>query len=241
MIYIQQDKKRKGAANILVRMLGILVILYVIYFFFAGYIAQGLYSVQKSAAFMLGFYDDSVRPVSENAYVASLETENAQLKELLGRAPEKNTSELAVILSRPPHTLYDSLIIDIGENSGLAPGDLVYADMNYLIGHIEAVHAASSVVKLFSSPGEKIEVLLGSSTIPVVAEGRGSGNFYIKVPRNIQVKEGDPIVVPSLHSLILGSAEKVDAGEGEAYAYIYFKLPVSFNSLRYVQVKKVVR
>lgn len=241
MIYIQQDKKKKMTFTSIVKMLVILAVLYVIYFFFSGSIAQGMHALQRSAAYVFGFYDNPVRPVAENAYITALEKENTELKALLGRVPEKDGSELAVILSRPPHTPYDSLVIDIGENHGLASGDLVYAEMNYLIGHIEAVHPASSVVKLFSSPGEKIEVLLGSSTTPVIAEGRGSGNFYIKIPRNIEVKEGDPIVVPSLHSLILGSAEKVDAGEGEAYSYIYFKLPVNFNSLRYVQVKKVIR
>jgi cell shape-determining protein MreC len=241
MIYIQQGKKRKSALGLVGRLIVSLAVLYGIYFFFGNYIASGTHMLQRSAAYMFGFYDYPVRPVAENAYVVALETENSQLKELLNRAPENNDKELAVVLSRPPHTPYDSLIIDMGEDHGLAPGDLVYADMNYLLGHVETVHLSSSVVELFSSPGEKIEVLLGSSTTPVIAEGRGSGNFFIKVPRNIEVKEGDPIIVPSLRSLVLGTAEKVDSGEGEAYAYIYFKLAVNLNSLRYVQVKKAVR
>ncbi len=240
MIYLRQDKKTKFGAKSLLRLVGVIVVLYVVYFLFSGIIAQGVYGVQKSAAYMFGFYNDPVRPIAENAYVSALESENSTLKELLGRKPENYDKELAVILSYPPRTPYDSLIIDMGENHGLIPGDLVYAEMNYLVGHVEKVGPSTSVVKLFSSPGEKIEVLLGSSTTPVIAEGRGSGNFYIKVPRDVVVEEGDPIIVPSLHSLVLGAAEKVDAGEGEAYAYVYFKLPVNFNSLRYVEIKKAL-
>lgn len=241
MIYLQQDRKRKMGRSGIYKMLAIVVALYVVYLLLGGLIARGLYAIQRSVAYMEGYYNEPVRPVAENAYVSSLENENAELKNLLGRKPEKDERELAVILSRPPRTPYDSLVIDIGEDHGLMQGDLVYAEMNYLVGHVEVVYPTTSIVKLFSSPGEKIDVLVGSSTTPVVAEGRGGGNFYIKVPRNIKVHEGDPIVVPSLRSLILGSAEKVDAAEGDAYAYIYFKLPVNFNSLRYAEIKKAVR
>lgn len=241
MIYLEPSRKNKMSSNVGVRILIILVVLYVIYFLFGGFITQALHSLQRSVAYMSGFYNDPVRPVSENAYIVSLQNENTELKNLLGRKPEKDDKELAVVLSRPPRTPYDSLIIDIGEDHGLMPGDLVYAEMNYLVGSVEVVNPTTSTVKLFSSPGERIDVLVGSSSSPVIAEGRGGGNFYIKVPRNISIEEGDPIVVPSLRSLVLGSAEKVEADTGDAYSYVYFKLPVNFNSLRYVEIKKAVR
>lgn len=240
MIYLRPDRKKKTGSS-LFKAAVIVVVLFIAYFFFSSPLTQALHAVQRSAAYMFGFYNDPVRPVAENAYVSALQIENDKLKELLGRKPDKYDDELAAILSYPPRTPYDSLIVDMGEDHGLMPGDLVYADMDYLIGHVDAVYPSSSLIKLFSSPGEKVEVFVGSSSAPVIAEGRGSGNFYIKVPRNINVKEGDPIIVPSLHSLVLGSAERVESGEGDAYSYIYFKLPVNFNSLRYVEIKKAVR
>jgi cell shape-determining protein MreC len=82
---------------------------------------------------------------------------------------------------------------------------------------------------------------VGSSTIPVVAEGRGSGNFYIKVPKNIPIVEGDQIITPGLRPIVLGTAEHVDTSEGEAFSHIYFKLPVKLNALHYVQIKKNIR
>ena len=42
----------------------------------------------------------------------------------------------------------------------------MYARWDYIIGHVEVVYPNSSIVKLFSAPGEKIDVLVGSSTIP---------------------------------------------------------------------------
>ncbi len=259
------------------------MLLFVIYFIVGGPLIDGLRSVQRGVATVFGYYDDPIRPVSENSLIKELKSENTQLKLLLGRTEEADTDfgsstllvasstgsttnstasstaktvkiktakklntpdsteVLGVILSRPPRTPYDSLVIDIGEDEGLMEGDLVYADRDYIIGQIGEVRSSTSVVKLYSSPDQKIDVLIGSSTTPVVAEGRGGGNFYIKIPKNIVINEGDQIVAPGIREHVFGTAERVDTDEGEAYSHVYFKLPVNIYSLHYVQVKKSVR
>ena len=240
MSYLLRDKK-KSVSKEVGRVAIILVILILVYIFFASSLTSGLHSIQKGVGYVFGYYDDAVRPISENTLLQSLRDDNAQLKELLGRKAENDDRILSVILARPPRIPYDSLIIDVGQDHDVQVGDLVYGEMDYLIGHIDAVYSQSSEVKLFSAPGEKIDVLLGSSTIPVVAEGRGGGNFYIKVPKNIVVAEGDEVTVPSLASIVLGTAEKVESSDGDAFSYIYFKLPVSLNALHYVEIKKIAR
>jgi len=240
MNYLLRDKKKNTSKEIF-KIVLIVVILAVVYMLFSKPIASLLHGVQRGVGYVLGYYDDPVRPISENTLIQSLKNENEQLKEIVGRKSEHDDRLLSVVLSRPPRVPYDSLIIDIGEKHDIHAGDLVYAEMDYVIGHVEVVYANSSVVKLFSSPGEKIDVLVGSSTIPVVAEGRGSGNFYIKVPKNIPIAEGDQIVTPGLRPIVLGTAEHVDTSEGEAFSHIYFKLPVKLNALHYVQVKKNIR
>lgn len=240
MNYLLRDKK-KSTSKEFFKIFLIVIVLMLVYWLFSKPIASALHGVQKGVGYVFGYYDDPIRPISENTLIQSLKTENEQLKEIVGRKTEHDDRIISVILARPPRIPYDSLIIDIGEDHELHSGDLVYAEMDYIIGHVEVVSAKSSVVKLFSAPGEKIDVLVGSSTIPVVAEGRGAGNFYIKVPKNIPIAEGDQIVVPGLRPIVLGTAEHVDTSEGEAFAHIYFKLPVKLNSLHYVQVKKSIR
>lgn len=235
-----RDKKKNTTKEIF-RIVLIVLVLMVVYIFFSKPIAGGLHSIQRGVGYVLGYYDDPVRPISENTLIQSLKNENEQLKEIVGRMTDHDDRLLSVVLSRPPRVPYDSLVIDIGEDHGLHAGDLVYAEMDYIIGHIEVVNANSSIVKLFSAPGEKIDVLVGSSTIPVVAEGRGAGNFYIKVPKNILIVEGDEILVPGIHPILLGTAENLDTSEGEAFSHIYFKLPVKLNALHYVQIKKNAR
>lgn len=240
MSYLSRDKKKNTTKEVF-RIILIVVVLIIVYMLFSKPIANGLHSVQRGVGYVLGYYDDPVRPISENTLIQSLKSENDQLKEIVGRMTEHDDRLLSVVLSRPPRVPYDSLVIDIGEDHELHPGDLVYAEMDYIIGHVEVVNSNSSIVKLFSAPGEKIDVLVGSSTIPVVAEGRGAGNFYIKVPKNIPIVEGDQILAPGIRPIVLGTAEHVDTSEGEAFSHIYFKLPVKLNALHYVQIKKSTR
>ncbi len=238
MNYLQRDKKRKTGL-LLFKLFLLCLVLAGIFFLFGTKLKEALHGLQRGMAYVLGYYNDPVRPIAENAYLKSLETENEQLKDLLGRKPEADDRTLAVILSRPPKIPFDSFLIDIGEDNGLTVGDYVYAEFNFLIGQVEVVSKSTSIVKLFSSPDKKIDVIVASSTTPVVAEGRGNGNFYIKLAKNVDVFEGDAVVIPSFRNSLLGVIEKIDGGEGDAYSQVYFKLPVNLNSLRYVQVKKI--
>jgi len=202
------------------------------------------------------------RNLAEQALVKSLQTENEYLRSLLGKTPEDSGMTLAGVIERPPRTPFDSLVIDVGSDQNILEGDMVFSDGLYAIGLISAVSDHTSTVTLFSSAGQNIDALInspvegmkdnsGNSTStaevkskdfsnPVVVEGRGGGNYYIKLPKNIKVKIGDPVIWPSTETILLGAIEVVDSGEGEAYSQLYFKSPINMNSLRYVQVKKIL-
>lgn len=205
------------------------------------------------------------RNLSEQAIIQSLQTENEYLRLLLGKTPISSNMILAGVIERPPRTPFDSLVIDIGSDQDILEGDIVFSDGLYAIGIISSVSNYTSTVTLFSSSGQKIDGLINSplegskdsslsaanststsikvkdTLNPVTVEGRGGGNFYIKLPKNIKVKVGDPVVWPSTDTVLLGTIEIIDSGDGEAYSQVYFKSPINMNSLRYVQVKKVLQ
>ena len=202
------------------------------------------------------------RNLSEQALIVSLQTENDYLRSLLGKTPVNSDMILSSVIERPPRTPFDSLILDIGDDQDIAEGDMVFSDGMYAIGIISSVSKHTSTVTLFSSSGQKIDALInspieGSKDIAnstttknikdkdylnsVTVEGRGGGNFYMKLPKNIKVKIGDPIVWPSSETIVLGSIEVIDSSEGDAYSQVYFKSPINMNSLRYVQIKKILR
>ncbi len=145
---------------------------------------------------------------------------------------------IASVLVRPPQSPYDALVISAGTNDGIAIGDQVYAFSGFPIGEVISAESKRSTVRLFSSPGSKIEVLIGTSTAAVMAEGRGGGNFFLKLPKVTEISPGDIVVRNFLPPEVFSTIASVDSAEGEAYIHAYFKLPININSLVYVLVKK---
>ncbi len=174
--------------------------------------------------------DPSVAP----GELAVVQEENRQLKTLLSRPPEERHI-LASVLLVPPQMLYDTLLLDVGRDHGIASGTNVYASST-LIGHVVDVYAETSKVILFSSPGESFEVLIGKDMIRTTATGRGGGSFEAIVPRELKIGEGDVVTIPALYAGVFGVIEHVEADPARAFATIYFKSPVNLQTLRYVTV-----
>jgi cell shape-determining protein MreC len=161
--------------------------------------------------------------------------ENLTLKEKTGRSGFNQTIT-ARVLAKPPQSIYDTLIIDVGSNEGVKVGERVLYGDNIVVGEIAEVFETTSKVKLFTSPGESIDVVIGKQAVPAVATGYGSGNFEIKIPRDISVSEGDPILVPNIMPHILGVVEYIESKQSDPFKYILFKSPISPFEIETVEV-----
>lgn len=161
---------------------------------------------------------------------------NLSLQDLLGRQ-NRSPRIVSVVLRRPPYTPYDSIFIDIGSKENVQNNNLVFSTGNTVIGDIVEVYDKSSVVSLFSSPGRETEVLVGNSSTPAKATGRGGGNFIIALPAEVDVKNGDPIRLPSLSSSVIGIIENIDTDSAESIQTIYFKNVFNLNELNIVLVE----
>lgn len=165
-----------------------------------------------------------------------IKKENDDLKNILGRKKEDQKLILSVILSKPFLSAYDTLLIGSGSQSGINVGDKVLADGNVFIGYISEVYDDTSKVILYSSPGEKVKVLISDNNIEKEAVGLGGGNFKVEVPREIDVKEGDPIIIPSVSLNIFGIVEKVEFKESNSFQNILFKNSTNISELKWVEV-----
>lgn len=168
--------------------------------------------------------------------LAALQAENSSLKEALGR-PDEGRDVLGVVLSRPPATMYDTLVLDVGTEQGVRPGDKVYADGSILIGDVAEAFRGSSKVSLFSTPGRSVPVLVGSSTAAVEAVGRGGGNLEARMPAELSVKVGDVIFLPQLRAHVFGVVEEVQVDSTDSIQTVLFKAPVNMHELRFVEVE----
>lgn len=163
--------------------------------------------------------------------------ENLELKEIFGRRVV-NDLLLASVLSGPSHSLYDSLVIDAGKNFDIQKENKLYAFGNILIGEVDSVDSKTSNIKLYSSPSEETEVLVGLFNVRGTAVGRGSGNFEIKLPRDVDVEIGDPVFIEGTNSSILGSVGEIIESPIDPFKILLLKSPVNLFELKWVQVLK---
>jgi rod shape-determining protein MreC len=161
--------------------------------------------------------------------------ENAELKELLGR-DVTTQNVFSVVLTKPNRSLYDTIVIDVGENAGVKKGDRVLYGGTIVIGKVAEVLKNSSKVLLSSSPGEKIDVMVGSNSIETTAYGRGGGSFELELPRDMDVAIGDAITVSGIAPRVLGVVEHIETEPSSPTKTILFKGPVDIFKLKWVEV-----
>ncbi len=171
---------------------------------------------------------------SSNLKTRILQDENELLKNDFSRT-NKSTRVLASVLIHPSKSIYDSLIIDVGEGHEIKVGDYV-ASGDVYIGKISEVYSHSSKAVLFSSSGEHFEVLLNPSHVSIIAYGRGGGNFEGQVPRGIDIAHGDVITVPGISVDIFATIEDIVEKPTDSFRTILFKNPVNVETLKWVEV-----
>jgi len=162
-----------------------------------------------------------------------------ELMSRFGRSlEEERMGILAGVLSTPPRSLYDTIVIDAGSRNGVSVGMLVYANSDMPVGVVARVGAVSSVVELLSSPGRHVEVVVGASgEIRASAEGLGGGNFVIRIPRDISISVGDPVSLPTLSGACIGYVSVVDAVPTDSFQTIRFSFETSLQDLRFVMIR----
>jgi len=163
-------------------------------------------------------------------------TENDDLKNILNRKPAGQDQILAAIFVKPFLSPYDTLIIDAGTAVGVSVGDRVLANGNFYIGTVSQADNDSAKVTLFSSPGEKIQVLVGANAIEQEATGLGGGNFSIQMPKGSNIAVGDSIILPSISPNIFATVGRIDSEVADSFETIAFRIPVNIDTLQWVEV-----
>lgn len=167
----------------------------------------------------------------------SVLAENIALKETLGRKSEKTAMTLAAILSKPNQSLYDTLIIDVGTQQGIKIKNIVFALGNVPIGRIAEIYLNSAKVILFSSSGEKTQVVVSSKNAFLEVVGRGGGNFEIILPRDFALVKGDQIILPGINPYVLAVVQTIISDPRDSFVKALLVSPVNIQELKFVQVE----
>jgi len=164
-----------------------------------------------------------------------LREENKTLKELFKRDYNKSYI-LSEILAGPSETPYDKLIIDAGYENGINSGAYVTALGSAVIGKITDVFKNTAVVTLFSSPGVETNVLIGKQKIRVSAIGKGGGNFEARLPRDIEVFEGEVVTLPGEGEVVFSVIEHIFSNQTDPFKTLFFQNPFNIQEIQYVEV-----
>ncbi|MDO8659613.1 MAG: rod shape-determining protein MreC [Candidatus Parcubacteria bacterium] len=178
---------------------------------------------------------------AQNSNYNSLLSENVSLKEILGRNVQGRASHkmiLATILSKTNQSLYDVLVIDVGEKDGIKVGNLVFVLGNVPIGRVSFVYDNSSKVTLFSNPGEKMQVVLSSRNTFLEIIGRGGGNFEMIMPTDFTPQKGDEVVLPGINTYVVGVVESIISDPRDSFIKIILSSPVNIQEQKFVQIEK---
>ncbi len=166
-----------------------------------------------------------------------LAMENDALKTAMGRANGAHFI-LASVLEKPPHSVYDTIVIDGGTDVGIAVGQTVFAYGETPIGTVADVSAGSAIVKLYSAPGEKTEARLSPLGTDVELVGRGGGNFETTVPQNLTVPDGASIVTRDVAAKTIAYFKKVTSDARDPFQTLLLVSPVNVNDLSSVEVRQ---
>lgn len=165
--------------------------------------------------------------------------DNSTLKEILFRKNENVPMVLAGILAKPNQSPYDTLIIDAGSNQNISLGALVFADGSVPVGKVEEVYTKTSKVTLFSSPGQKTEVLVNvaeEQNITMALVGRGGGNFEMTLPRDLSLPKDKEVVLQGITPYVVAKVVTIISDPRDAFQKALLVSPVNISELKFVEV-----
>lgn len=165
--------------------------------------------------------------------------ENRMLKEQFNRFDGTEKRLIGTVLSTPPRSVYDTMVIDVGEVNGVGQGDSVLSGASVL-GTVQKVYTRTSIISFFSTSGRKtpVSILHDGEMIPIEATGEGGGAFSASLPKEVSISEGDPVVMPGLNPLFFAFVEAIEGDTTDSFQRIRFKNPISIQSIRFLEIQK---
>lgn len=201
-----------------------------------------------------------VKKVRESELRLSLEKmlrdENLVLKKMLGRVDfsdefagdtfssdkknmivsNKENRIVSAVLSGQTVFPYNTIIIDVGDNLSVLPGDLVLVSPGIVLGEIIQTSKNISKVELLSSYGKKTGVFLGEEKAMVEVEGAGSGNFSIEVPKEFKVEKGGIVKYPGIRDLFVGVVAEINFDANSSYKEVLITVPLNLREVSLVEI-----
>lgn len=170
--------------------------------------------------------------------VQLIEDENRSLREILAYPLLENEQKKVVarVIAKPSQSFYDRIIIDRGESDGVAEGSMIIAGENILVAKIDSVNRNNAQALLLTGNFFSGDVVITRLGVTVPIAGKGSGNFELHVPRDLDVRDGDILTLPGYPQYIVGVIKSVQFDDRDPYQTVLARIPINVQELKFVRV-----
>lgn len=139
------------------------------------------------------------------------------------------------VLSAPPYTSSDTLIVEAGLSDGILSGEKVLGNGGVLIGEVTEVYQDSSKVLLESYSGNEAKVRTSEGSVQEV-RGQGGGTLVMVLPIDFPIEEGET-VTESETGLPLARVVNVVPDDIKPTKSVYLSQLLNPNYLEYVYIR----
>ena len=175
------------------------------------------YALEKASHAIFISFSDTAKLALRNEELASenlaLANENQALvqkmKSISGLSADAREI-IAGVVTRPPESPYDTLVLSAGSNDGVILGMEAFGEGGVPLGVVSTVFASFSRVTLFSAPDVTINGWVGENNLPLIIKGTGGGTMTASIARSSNIVVGDTVFAPGPGMLPLGSIVRVD-------------------------------
>ena len=182
--------------------------------------------------------EDELARIRYQGLLYALEVEkNQQLTASLG-LPESIVTARGRVFARPPQTHYDTLLVSLSDNANVGVGDQAYAS-GILLGEVIEINNRVAQVSLYSSPGATLDARIGDPSAIVVMRGLGGGTFFLEVPKEVSLQEGNAILLAQSETLIAVVQRIIDEPEQTTFR-VHAASPISSTDIQIIEFVKTL-
>lgn len=160
-------------------------------------------------------------------------SENNEFRKLFSRG-EKNERVALTVVAHPAQSPYDIFITDNRSQNIKKDNLVVYGSV--ALGTVNEVLSKNIKMDLFSSPGRETEARLLKDGTPLVLKGKGMGNFFVVVPRGLDIVAHDLVALPHDESFIVARVGAIEETPTDSFKKVFLTVPINIFSLRFVEV-----
>lgn len=144
---------------------------------------------------------------------------------------------LGGVLSRPPLSPYDSLVVSVMDSAPVSVGARVFAAGSVPIGTVSESSRGTARVLLYSSPKTTVEGWIGEKRLPVTLTGESAGSFSASLSHESGVLVGDVLYLPGPGALPAGTVARISSDPSSTNDAVYIVPYINIFSLTWVAIE----